>query len=196
MFIALHQRLARFREDRRAVAAIEFAFIAPILMSLYFVTMEVSQGIEANKKVGRIASMVGDLVAQQTTVTTADLDAIMQIGAAIIQPYGRSDPTIIIEHIALDDDANATVQWSRQLVDDSTSEAFVKGSPTTVPDQLEIEDTFLVRVTAKLGYKPVITWTVEQKATLGLMAAFDKLEMSERYFLRPRMSAEVRCGNC
>ena len=51
--------------DRRGVAAVEFALIAPLLLSMYFVTMEVSQGIEANKKVGRVGSIVADLVTQQ-----------------------------------------------------------------------------------------------------------------------------------
>ena len=39
--------------DRRGVAALEFALIAPLLLSMYFVTMEVAQAIESNKKVGR-----------------------------------------------------------------------------------------------------------------------------------------------
>ncbi|WP_342214186.1 TadE/TadG family type IV pilus assembly protein [Aminobacter anthyllidis] len=57
--------------DKRGVAAIEFAIIAPLLLSLYFVTMEVSQGIETNKKVSRVGSMVADLVTQQQTIKKA-----------------------------------------------------------------------------------------------------------------------------
>ncbi|MBE0692234.1 MAG: pilus assembly protein, partial [Aquamicrobium sp.] len=65
--------------DRRGVAAIEFAFIAPLLLMLYFVTMEVAQGIETNKKVSRVGSMVADLVTQQSReISTSDLDPIMR----------------------------------------------------------------------------------------------------------------------
>ncbi|MGD9812637.1 MAG: TadE/TadG family type IV pilus assembly protein, partial [Sphingobium sp.] len=39
----LLRRFAHALSDRRAAAAVEFAFIAPVLLSLYFVTMEVSQ---------------------------------------------------------------------------------------------------------------------------------------------------------
>ncbi|TIV71910.1 MAG: pilus assembly protein, partial [Mesorhizobium sp.] len=66
--------------DRRGVAAIEFAFIVPVLLIMYFITMEASQAIETSKKVSRIGSMVADLVTQQQTVVKANLDAIMKIG--------------------------------------------------------------------------------------------------------------------
>jgi len=189
----------RFGTDRRGAAAIEFAFIAPILLVLYFMTMEVSQAIETNKKVGRIASMVGDLVAQQRTVPRADVDRILDIGAAIIQPYGRSRPTIIVEHIGIESgkaNPKAFVQWSRKLEGLNTSEAVPKNTETLVPEQLRVAGTHLVRVTTELGYKPVIAWTAEQKTALGLASAFSTLNMSEQYYLRPRMSAEVTCTGC
>ena len=78
------------------MAAVEFALIAPLLLSMYFVTMEVAQGIEANKKVGRVGSMVADLVTQQSELTPDQLKAIMQIGESILQPYNRSSPKIVV----------------------------------------------------------------------------------------------------
>ena len=62
-------RITGLFSDKRGVAALEFALIAPLLLSMYFVTMEVAQGIEANKKVGRVGSMVADLVTQQQQTT-------------------------------------------------------------------------------------------------------------------------------
>lgn len=188
----------RWLDDRRGAAAIEFAFIAPILLMLYFVTMEVAQGIETNKKVGRIGSMVADLVTQQQTMSPSELRAIMQIGEAILQPYNRSRPTITVTAIKITDESSpeAEVVWSRRLADGEFSEPFVEGSETTVPEKLKIRDTFLVRVSGGLEYRPIITWTAEQKTALGLAAAFDKIEMKETYYLRPRMSSEIRCEDC
>ena len=40
----------RFCSDRRGVAAIEFAFIVPVLLIMYFVTMEASQAIETARR--------------------------------------------------------------------------------------------------------------------------------------------------
>ena len=190
--------LRRFIGDKRGVAAIEFAFIAPILLSLYFVTMEVAQGIETNKKVGRVGSMIADLITQQPELGKADLDAIMQIGSSILQPYNRSQPKIIVTGIQITDDTLPKVQvaWSRKLEDGKFTRDAIVGTTTTVPDNLKIKNTFLVRVESDLSYQPVLTWTANQKTSLGLMSAFDNIAMRETYYLRPRMSTDISCGDC
>jgi Flp pilus assembly protein TadG len=191
--------LSRFIGERKGVAAVEFAFIAPVLLSLYFVTMEVSQAIEINKKVGRVGSMVADLVTQQQQETTpTEVDAILRIGESILQPYNRSTATITITAIQITDEAapKVLVAWSRRLHNGTTGAAVAKGTTTTVPEKLKVRDTFLVRVENNLAYRPVITWTVDQKQVLGLAAAFDGISMKEAYYLRPRMSSRIDCTTC
>lgn len=190
-------RLRAFLTNRRGMAAIEFALIAPILLSLYFVTLEVAQGMETNKKVSRVGSMVADLVGQQgRMVYTRDLDPIMAIGEAILKPYMRSRVNIVITGIDIDKDSRVKVRWSRKLENGVFGRDAAKGATTTVPDDLKIPDTFLLRVTAKLDYRPIIAWTAEQKTSLGLLGAFDNISMSESYNLRPRMSPEMDCADC
>ncbi|HWK15130.1 MAG TPA: TadE/TadG family type IV pilus assembly protein [Rhizobiaceae bacterium] len=192
------QSLHRLLRDRRGVAAIEFAIIAPILLSLYFVTMEVAQGIEVNKKVGRVGSMVADLVTQQQKVTRSEVEAILKIGEAILQPYNRTRPTIIVTAVQMSDTATpeARVAWSRKLADGSFSVGAKKDTLADVPSQLRIRNTFLIKVESQLGYTPVITWTAGQKEALGLLAAFDGISMNEVYYLRPRMSQAIGCADC
>ncbi|RVB65100.1 pilus assembly protein, partial [Mesorhizobium sp. M7A.F.Ca.CA.002.04.1.1] len=79
MITGVWRKTSLFWSDRRGIAAVEFALIMPILLIMYFLTMEASQAIETSKKVSRIGSMVADLVTQQTSVLKADVDAIMQI---------------------------------------------------------------------------------------------------------------------
>lgn len=196
-------RLAAFLRDRKGVAALEFALIAPLLLTLYFVTMEVAQGIETNKKVSRVGSMVADLVTQQSSETTkAVIEPIMEIGAAILQPYGRTRPTIEITGIEIAKGKNggaprAIVKWSRKMVNGAFSQGEPKESEINdVPVELKIADTFLVRVSAQLDYLPVIAWTAEQRANLGLLGAFGNIDMDEVYYLRPRMSSKIICTDC
>ena len=89
----------RLFRDKGGVAALEFALIVPLLLMLYFVTMEVAQAIEVNKKVGRVGSMVADLVTQMQEMNKAELEGIMRIGEATLQPYNRSQPNITITRI-------------------------------------------------------------------------------------------------
>jgi len=190
--------LSRLVRDRRGAAAIEFAFIAPLLLSLYFVTMEVSQGIEANKKVSRVGSMVGDLITQQQTISKAEVEAIMRIGEATLQPYNRTQPEIIVTAIEVTDEASpkTRVVWSRKLLNGNFSAGPAKLSATTVPPKLNIKGTFLIRVESKLSYSPMLTWSADQKETLGLTAAFSSISMQENYYLRPRLSTTIPCADC
>jgi Flp pilus assembly protein TadG len=187
-----------FRGDRRGVAAIEFAFIAPLLLVMYFVTMEVAQGIDSNKKVGRVASIVGDLLTQQQTLTQENIKEIMQIGEATLQPYNRTRPKITATAIEVtnEDPPKVKVVWSRRYHDGAFTQVDAPGTITTVPEKLKIKGSFLIRVQNELDYRPVITWTATQKKATGLTAAFDSIDMKEVYYLRPRMSQSVTCSNC
>jgi Flp pilus assembly protein TadG len=193
--------LARFRHDRRGIAAIEFAFIAPILLAMYFMTMEVSQAIETNKKLSRVGSMVADLVTQQGSVTKDDLDAIMKIADTTLLPYHRSAPDIYITGISIGGSpTKATVAWSRKVEYTAGNATYAvdeaSGKEITVPESLMIANSFLVRVVTSLDYKPVITWSSDGKGVLGLSAAFSSLPMGETYYLRPRMTTNITCSNC
>lgn len=184
--------------DRRGVAAVEFAFVVPLLLALYFVTMEVSQAIETHKKVSRVGSMVADLITQQQTTTLSEIDAVMKIGEATLQPYNRSVGTIVVTAIEITDEQtpNVRVAWSRKLIEGTSGSAAAKGSSTTVPENLNARGSFLIRVESGLAYKPVITWAAEAKPVLGLAAAFDGIPMGSTYYLRPRMSQTIPCGDC
>lgn len=190
--------LRRWARDRRGVAALEFALIVPLLLMLYFVTMEVAQAIEVNKKVGRVGSMVADLVTQQQEMSKSELESIMRIGEATLQPYNRSRANIDIVAIEVTDEATPKVQvvWARKLVDGAFSAGSAKGTAIVIPPALRIKGSFLIRVQSSLAYEPVITWAASAKSTLGLASAFDGISMAETYYLRPRMSTTIPCADC
>jgi Flp pilus assembly protein TadG len=195
----IREKARRFASDGRGVAALEFALIVPLLLCLYFVTMEVAQAIEANKKVGRAASMTADLVAQMPEIPRAELEGIMRIGEATMQPYNRSKLDIIVTAIEVTNDATpkAQVFWEGKLVDGVYVKGVVKGTAINdLPPALKIKGSFLIRTEATLAYEPVITWAASGKTTLGLAAAFDGISMKETYYLRPRRSTTIPCDGC
>ncbi|MER9415971.1 pilus assembly protein [Mesorhizobium sp. M0306] len=191
-------RVVRLCSDRRGIAAVEFALIVPVLLIMYFMTMEASQAIETSKKVSRIGSMVADLVTQQQTIKAADVDAIMAIGSSTLQPYNRSKPKIIITAIQVTNETTpkVLVVWSRKVVDAVSSVDAVKDSTTTVPSALKIKGTFLIRVESDLAYKPIITWSADGQSRFGLSSVFNSISMAETYYLRPRRSPTIPCSDC
>lgn len=186
--------------DRRGVAAVEFAFIAPMLLCAYFISMEASQGLEVNRKVARIGSTVADLITQQQSVRKADVKAMMDIGEAAVQPYNRSDPTLEVTAIQFGTESTpvARVLWSMKLNDQGNPVAVVAAN-TEVNDPklltLRSPGAFFIRVSSNLSYQPVITWS-EDTAPVGLLSAFSNIRMGETFYLAPRRSVTIPCSDC
>lgn len=188
----------RFGLDRRGIAAVEFAFLAPILLVMYFMTMEASQAIETSKKVARLGSMVADLAGQITNSSTkSDLEGIMKLGQTALLPYARSAPTITITGVQLSSAATptATVTWSRKMVNGTFSQGLAVGSPVQIPPALAIQNTFLIKVDSSLAYQPVLAWVAGGNNALNL-TAFNGITMGESYLLRPRTLTKLDCTDC
>ncbi|WP_312798005.1 TadE/TadG family type IV pilus assembly protein [Tianweitania sp.] len=194
----MRDKASVFNRDQRGAAAIEFAFVVPILLCMYLMTMEISQGIEANKKLGRAGTLVGDLVTQQDAITSSEVDGILQIGDSLLQPYNRSMPVITVTAINVQRNTETRaltgrVSWSRRMTDGKF--APVSAIEVDVPEFLRVEGTFVIRVDAALNYKPVLLHAAEGSA-LGIGAAFDHLSMGETYYMRPRRSTTIPCIGC
>lgn len=188
---------SRLAGDRRGIAAVEFAIIVPLLLAMYFVTMEAGQGLETNKKLGRVSSTIADLITQEPSFTAAELNAVLQIGAAIIQPYNRSKPEIYVTGIQFNAAATETVAWRRSLVNGTAGNVAAPANRTpAIPASLKVANTFLVRVIVLLDYDPVISWAGAESKT-GFSSPFTlDFPMSETYYLRARNGPTVTCTGC
>ena len=194
--------VGRFSRENKGAAAIEFALIAPLLLTLYLGTMEISRGLQVNKKVGRAASTMGDLVAQLSSgdnATTTSLDAILKIGKATLQPYNLSTPTIIVSGISMDSAGVPTVAWSRQLVGTTYTRPYAINSPATspaIPTKLKIASTFLIRVQVKLEYVSITGWSLTKNKVDSGGKSYAAIDMSEIYYFKPRVDDSLSCAAC
>ena len=189
----LGEKARSFSKQNDGAAAVEFALVVPIMLTLYFGTMEMSQGLEVNKKAGRASSAIADLVTQQAVISKADIVAIANIAAATLQPYNRSAPIVEVVGIQVSDEVKpkATVAWSQRVSGGSGSSFLGAGSAISIPSELLIRNTFLVKGGLKVDYFPVTTYTITT------MAGGQKgIEMGEFYYLRPRTSPTITCNGC
>ena len=80
-------RTSRLRRDIGGAAAIEFAFIVPLMVVMFIGTVELSQAITVDRRVNQVASSTGDLVARTNALTTSEMSAIMGVIEQLLNPY-------------------------------------------------------------------------------------------------------------
>jgi Flp pilus assembly protein TadG len=187
----------RFLGDRRGVAALEFALIAPTILLLYLGSIEVTMELDVNKDLGRATSMVADLVTQQQTITRADITNIMAIASATMLPYQRDSPQIKITSIDVPVSGPAKVVWSRQTKNGVESTPYAAGSTVSINANLLIPGTTMIRVETNIAYVPLIAWTIKDKTTTASGTAVTGLAMAKTFFGRVRQGGTaVTCSDC
>jgi Flp pilus assembly protein TadG len=106
-------QLKRFSRDDGGIAAVEFALILPLLMTLYLGTVEAANLYSADRKVATVASTMADLVARvKNDLPQSDLDDYYEAAESIMQPYTTDGLSVVVSLLQLDEDGLATVTWS------------------------------------------------------------------------------------
>jgi Flp pilus assembly protein TadG len=113
---ALHSAAA-LRQDRSGIAATEFAVIVPIMLVMFFGTVEFSTGLAIDRKVTIMARTLADLTSQSAVVNDTDLNNFFAASTAVMQPYVQpiyTSPNRTITELYIDPvSGNARVQWSQ-----------------------------------------------------------------------------------
>jgi Flp pilus assembly protein TadG len=116
LILRLHARLAGFAGNGRAMAAVEFAILLPIMIALYLGSVEICEGIAINRQVSQTASTIANLVAQASTkIVDSQMNDILAASAAVLTPYPIANATVVVSSITIDVNGNATVCWSDTL---------------------------------------------------------------------------------
>jgi Flp pilus assembly protein TadG len=184
-------RLAAFSllGDRRGIAAVEFAMIVPIMLVLFFGTVEFSSAVAVDRKVTLIARTLSDVTSQSISVADADLSNFFNAGCAILYPYAGPPPcttannpmTAVISELYVDPTTlKARVQWSKGY--QGGAALAVDAIVTAVPSALLVGGTYLIYSQVSYTYKPVATYNFASNLSLTL---------SDVAYTRPRQSACV-----
>jgi Flp pilus assembly protein TadG len=169
--------LRRFAADQDGVSAVEFAILLPLMLTLYLGGVEVSQAVSADRKTTLVAHTVGDLTAQASNVTTADMTNVLNASSAVAYPFAAANLTVTVSSVCINSTGTvATIAWSKTLHGTVRS-----GTVTSlIPSALMVASTSLVWGEAKYAYRPTIGWTITGTLNLG-----------DKFFLRPRLSNSV-----
>lgn len=71
----------------QGVAAVEFGFIAPIMLIMLLGVVEVTRAVSIDRRFALVASTIADLVAREEELSAEDVNAIYEIVAQVMSPF-------------------------------------------------------------------------------------------------------------
>jgi Flp pilus assembly protein TadG len=122
----------RFLASTRGVAAVEFAFLFPMLLVLLLASIDAGRAIAINMKV-RAASYALDAMANQYLfIYDGDMQQILGATSAVLSPYSSAPLIATLSQIKVSSGGAATVVWSDTL----NGTARTQGATVTIPASL------------------------------------------------------------
>ncbi len=171
----MHALIKRLIKNCRGTAAMEFALIAPLLVSLWIGTIELSNVHIVGSKVAVAAQAAADLVAQREFVTADDLADIIAAVNAILAPYPIGNIGYDIASIETDLDGNLSVGWR---ITQGSLQAGGGGIPAEAQNLVSTNDSVIVANVAYL-----------HRPALDLL--FGDLTLDEAAYARPRRVRKI-----
>jgi Flp pilus assembly protein TadG len=178
--------------DGSGLAAVEFAIILPLMLVMFFGTVEFSSGIAVDRKVTLVARTLSDLISQ--TDKSVDDNAVKNAFAAsssVLTPFDVAPVRPTISEIYIDTNKIAKIQWTK-----SATVAMSSGSPqvtlqasghnvgdvvATIPPTLLIPKTFLIWSEVDYRYTPAV----------GYVMGKTGVNLHDESYTRPRYSSCV-----
>lgn len=176
IWLRIRRTASRMLADRSGIAATEFAVIAPVMLVMFFGTVEFSSAVAVDRKVTLMARTLSDLTSQSVSVNDTDLAGFFAASKAIMTPYSPT-PTLstISELYVVPGTLVVKVQWSKGSAPRAT------GSTITIPTELKVGGTYLIFSEVSYRYVPAV----------GKVMAVSGVNLSDVAYTRPRQSTCV-----
>jgi len=188
--------------DKSGAAAVEFALLLPVMITLFFGVVETSLALLCRADVSYMASTAADLISQVNTATTADVNNVYSAAGTILYPYydpsvgGSAKPTIRITSIKDDGSGAAgkshltgTVAWTCTQAGSGTLtfSTPVVGGSATLPQPIMTNGGSVI--IAEVAYNYVSPTT---KVITG------NLNMTNSFYTKPRRILQIAApvGGC
>lgn len=171
-----------FAEDRRGLAALEFAMVLPLMIAFFFGMIEVTNGFTVDRKVTVVARTLSDLTSRMQKVDLTQVNNFFTVGNAIMQPFSSTPLNATITELYIDPSTSVgRVQWSRKS---SGIEGRKAGTTMTVPvgliakdkDGKTLANQYLILSEVDYLYTPAIGYFMNKAG----------ITLSDSTFTRPR----------
>jgi Flp pilus assembly protein TadG len=167
-----------FVADKRALAATEFAVIVPLMLVMFFGTVEFSSAVAIDRKVTMIARTLSDLTSQSTSLDSSDLQDTFTASISMIMPYDATLVNGTVLQIYIDSSSVAKIKWSQSAtIANGATQATLTAPPSAlaagttvtsmIPSTLLIPKTYLIYSEASYLYTPSVKFVLKSGITLS-----------------------------
>jgi Flp pilus assembly protein TadG len=178
-FNRIFGKIRELRKDKRGVSAVEFAFIAPVMVAAYLGGVEVSTAIAFNRKVTLASRALSDLVAQSQLITPTDVTNIFAAANQVLFPYNTQAVQMTVSSIKIDGSRNMTVVWSEKNAHGAAHTN--QDTQRLIPQELRLPNTSLTVSEVTFNYQPTF-----------FEAVIPSISLNETAIMRPRL-VEIVC---
>jgi hypothetical protein len=105
--------LFRFIRDNKAVAAIEFALIAPIMFMLFLGGFELTRYVLIYQKISKTTASMSDLISRSPELYEADIANSFNAVQHLLEPYYEDTKVKVIISSVMDNGAGNLINWQR-----------------------------------------------------------------------------------
>lgn len=163
-----------FHKDKSGLAAVEFALIAPVMILMFYGSVELSSAVDCSSRVSRVSSTVADLVAQETAISTTDATNIFSAANAILFPYASANAKIVVTSLLSDATGKVTVGWSEAQ---NTSKRTTP--PANIPAGILPASSSVIYAEVTYSFTPAVSYFV------------GPVNLVRNFYAKPRRSTKV-----
>jgi Flp pilus assembly protein TadG len=149
----LGQRFRRLRDATQGVAAVEFALVLPVMITIYLGMSEMTFYVNTDRKFAMLSRTLADLTGRAPSVNSTEMDTIFSAATSVMAPYRSDQAKMVISSIVVKEtgqkDAGGkpilegTVCWSAAKGPGAT--ALAKGTKVTIPEGFATANSSFVR---------------------------------------------------
>ena len=159
----LHFGASRFRGDRKGVAAVEFALIAPMMLALYMATVEFQEYFTMDRKLTAMTSAAADVVSQDDVITNTEINDIFSAVGSMMKPFSTTTIKLRVTQVHVDGTGKVTVDWS----DGKNYTPLAKGSTFPLPANLVVNNMSYIVSESQYSYKAIVGQYLPSGITLN-----------------------------
>ena len=148
-----------FRHNDEGIAFIEFGFILPLLITIFYAVVELTRFVLMNQKLDNAAHTITDLVNQSLVPSCASIQTLIEAVPQMLRPYFDEEGgvEVVVTSIEVpEDETEPVTNWQYPAGSPMSRYSSVPGTPAALPDLLLQERQQVLVVEMNMIYRPIM----------------------------------------